>query len=101
MKADKPKKRGYERKPRTGREPGFAVVSFNVGRMHEVTPADIVGKVAGVTRLPAAAVGAIDIHEDFTHADVAEEHAAMVIQKLEGIRLKDQPLKLTLVPPAN
>ena len=99
MKAEKPKKRGYERKPRTGREPGFAVVSFNVGRAHEVTPADIVGKVAGVTRLPAAAVGAIDIHENFTHADVAEEHAALVVQKLAGIRLKDVPLQLAIVPP--
>ncbi|MFI5336362.1 MAG: DEAD/DEAH box helicase, partial [Opitutales bacterium] len=101
MRAAKPKKRGYERKPRTGREPGFAVVTFNVGRVHEVTPADIVGKVAGVTRLPAAAVGAIDIHEDFTHADVAEEHAALVIKKLEGIRLKGQPLHLALVTPGS
>jgi ATP-dependent RNA helicase DeaD len=100
LRAEKPKKRGYERKPRTGREEGFVVVSFNVGRMHEVTPADIVGKVAGVTRLPPTVVGAIDIHEDHTHADVAAEQAAFVIKKLEGIRLKDQPLKLSLVTPA-
>ena len=99
MKAERPKKRGYERKPRTGREPGFAVVSFNVGRQQEVTPADIVGKVAGVTRLPAGVVGAIDIHEDFTHADVAAEHAALVVQKLAGIRLKEVPLQLAIVTP--
>jgi ATP-dependent RNA helicase DeaD len=95
---DKPKKRNYERKPRTGREEGFSTVSFNVGRMHLVTPADLVGKIAGVTRLPAAVVGAIDIHEDHSHIDVASEHAALVIAKLAGIRLKDQPLQPSLVP---
>jgi len=92
-------KRTYERKPRTGREPGFAVVSFNVGRQHLVTPADLVGKIAGVTRLPAAVVGAIDIHEEHTHVDVASEHAETVVAKLAGIRIKNQSLKLSIVPP--
>ncbi|HEX2861306.1 MAG TPA: DEAD/DEAH box helicase [Lacunisphaera sp.] len=92
-------KRTYERKPRTGREPGFAVVSFNVGRQHLVTPADLVGKIAGVTRLPANVVGAIDIHEDHTHVDVLAEHAELVVAKLAGIRVKNQSLKLSVVPP--
>jgi ATP-dependent RNA helicase DeaD len=92
-------KRSYERKPRTGREPGFTVVSFNVGRQHLVTPADLVGKIAGVTRLPAHAVGAIDIHEDHTHVDVASEHAELVVGKLAGIRIKNQSLKPAIVPP--
>jgi ATP-dependent RNA helicase DeaD len=91
-------KRTYERKPRTGREPGFSVVSFNVGRQHLITPADLVGKIAGVTRLPAHVVGAIDIHEDHTHVDVATEHVDMVVAKLAGIRIKNQSLKLAVVP---
>jgi ATP-dependent RNA helicase DeaD len=91
-------KRSYERKPRTGREPGFTVVSFNVGRQHLVTPADLVGKIAGVTRLPAHAVGAIDIHEDHTLVDVANEHAELVVGKLAGIRIKNQSLKPVIVP---
>jgi ATP-dependent RNA helicase DeaD len=86
-------KKSYARKPRTGREEGFSVVRFNVGRAHLVTPADIVGKIAGVTRLPAQAVGAIDIHETHTDADVATEHVGLVLQKLAGIRLKEQVLK--------
>ncbi len=92
-------KRTFERKPRTGREPGFSTVSFNVGRQHLVTPADLVGKVAGVTRLPANIVGAIDIHEDHTLVDVATEHAELVVAKLAGIRVKNQSLKLAIVPP--
>ncbi|MEI6106297.1 MAG: DEAD/DEAH box helicase [Opitutae bacterium] len=92
-------KRSYERKPRTGREPGFTPVSFNIGRQHLVTPADLVGKIAGVTRLPANIVGAIDIHEDHTHVDVATEHVEAVVAKLAGIRVKNQSLKVAVVPP--
>jgi ATP-dependent RNA helicase DeaD len=92
-------KRTYERKPRTGREPGYSVVSFNVGRQHLVTPADLVGKIAGVTRLPANVVGAIDINEDHTLVDVVSEHAELVVTKLAGIRIKNQSLKLAVVPP--
>lgn len=97
--AEKPKKRGYERKARTGREPGYATLSFNVGAQHEITPADLVGKIAGVTRLPAAVVGAIDIHEGHSHVDVAAEVADTVLKKLEGVRLKDVALHLAAVPP--
>jgi ATP-dependent RNA helicase DeaD len=93
-------KPAYERKPRTGREPGFTPLSFNIGRAHLVTPADLVGKIAGVTRLPANIVGAIDIHEDHTHVDVATEHVEAVLAKLAGIRVKSQSLKVTVVTPA-
>ena len=93
------KRGGFERKPRTGREPGFTTVVFNVGRQHLVTPADLVGKIAGVTRLPANVVGAIDIHEEHTNVDVATEHVEQVVAKLAGIRVKSQSLKLAMVPP--
>ncbi|HVS54534.1 MAG TPA: DEAD/DEAH box helicase [Opitutaceae bacterium] len=83
-----PKKQKYERPARTGREPGMATVFLNVGRKQLVTPADIVGKIAGVTRLPAGVVGAIDIHQRHALADVAEEHADMIVKKLAGIKLK-------------
>jgi ATP-dependent RNA helicase DeaD len=92
-------KPGYDRKPRTGRDPGYTTISFNVGRAHLVTPADLVGKIAGVTRLPANIVGAIDIHEDHTKVDVISEHAEMVTSKLAGIRVKNQSLKPSVVSP--
>jgi ATP-dependent RNA helicase DeaD len=97
--AAKPKKRGYERKPRTGREPGFTTISLNVGAQQLVTPADLVGKVAGVTRLPAAVVGAIDIHDGHSHLDVVSEHAELIVQKLEGVPLKQVKLKPAIVRP--
>ncbi len=92
-------KRTFDRKPRTGREPGFTTVTFNVGRAQLVTPADLVGKIAGVTRLPANVVGAIDIHEEHTNVDVVTEHAELIMTKLAGIRVKNQSLKPVIAPP--
>jgi len=90
------KKSKYERPARTGREPGMVPVFINVGRKQLITPADVVGKIAGVTRLPASIVGAIDIHQRHTLADVAEEHVGTVLAKLTGIRVKGIELAPTL-----
>ena len=79
-----PRRSKYERAPRTGREPGMTTLFLNVGRKQVVTPADIVGKIAGVTRLPAEVVGSIDIHQRHTLVDVAEEHVALIVKKLDG-----------------
>jgi ATP-dependent RNA helicase DeaD len=89
-------KQKYERPARTGREPGKTPVFFNIGRKQLVTPADLVGKIAGVTCLPASIVGAIDIHQRHSIVDVSTEHVALVLSKLAGIRLKSQKLEPTL-----
>src|SRR5688572_12672723 len=78
----------YQRPARTGREVGMTTLFFNVGRKQLVTPADIVGKIAGVTGLSPEIVGAIDIHQRHTLVDVAETEAALIVKKLGGIRLK-------------
>ncbi len=82
----------YAPASRTGKDPGFTTVFLNVGRKNLVTPADVVGKIAGVTRLPAQIVGAIDIRQRHTLVDVSDEHAAFVLEKLKGIRVKGQAL---------
>jgi len=90
---DHPSTRGAFAPPvRTGREPGFTTVFLNVGRKNLVTPADVVGKIAGVTRLPAQVVGAIDIRQRHTLVDVADEHVPFVLEKMRGIRVKGQAL---------
>ncbi len=86
------KKAKYVRPARTGRDPGMTTLELNVGGEQMVTPADIVGKIAGVTRLPAEVVGAIDIHDKHTLVDVSKEIADVVLKKLEGIRVKDVAL---------
>jgi ATP-dependent RNA helicase DeaD len=69
---------------------------FNAGRKHLVTTAEIVGKVTGVTRLPATAIGAIDIHQRHSLVDVAGDQADLVLRKLNGIRIRGHALKLSL-----
>lgn len=88
----------YEAPARTGREAGMVPLFMNVGRKDLVTPADVVGKIAGVTRLPAAIVGAIDIHQRHLIVDVAAEQADLVIEKLNGIRMKGESLKVSRTP---
>ncbi len=90
--APRPKKQKFEREPRTGREPGYTTLFFNVGRKQLITPADIVGKVAGVTRLDSGVVGAIDIHQRHCLVDVRTENVPIVLAKLAGIRIKGESL---------
>ena len=97
----RPSKQKFERAARTGREPGMTTVFFNVGRKQLVTPADIVGKVAGVTRLPANVVGAMDIHQRHTLVDVATAHVELILQKLKGIRVKNVSLEPALATDAD
>ncbi|HYD82886.1 MAG TPA: helicase-related protein, partial [Opitutus sp.] len=85
---ERPKKSKYERPARTGREPGMTTIFLNVGRKQLVTPADIVGKISGVTRLSPNVVGAIDIHQRHTLVDVAEAEAPVIVKKLAGIKVK-------------
>lgn len=66
---------------------------LNLGRKDLVTPADVVGKIAGVTRLPPTTVGAIDIHQRHLLVDVARDHADTIVKKLAGIRLKGVALE--------
>ena len=68
-------------------------VFLNVGRKQLVTPADVVGKIAGVTRLPPSVVGAIDIHQRHTLVDVAEANAELIVRKLKGVRVKGVALE--------
>ena len=88
-------KKKYEAPARTGREAGMIQLQMSVGRKNLVTPADVVGKIAGVTRLPGNVVGAIDIHENHLFVDVAEDSVELVLEKLNGIRIKGEVLKVS------
>ncbi|HEY0969193.1 MAG TPA: DEAD/DEAH box helicase [Opitutaceae bacterium] len=96
-----PRKPKFDRAGRTGREPGFTTIFLNVGRKQLITPADVVGKIAGVTRLPANVVGAIDIHQRHSLVDVLTEHTAKILEKMAGVRVKGEMLKPALATDAD
>jgi len=87
------KKAAFDRQGRTGREKGFTTLFFNVGRKHAVKPGDIVGKIAGVTRLPAQIVGAIDLKQRHSLVDVSDQYADDVLDKMVGVRLRGVTLQ--------
>jgi len=85
--------KAVDRPGRTGQEPGFTTVFFNVGRKQLVTPGDLVGKIAGVTRAPASIVGAIDLKQRHSLIDIADDHVELVLEKLTGVRVKGTVLQ--------
>jgi len=86
-------KPAYDRPGRTGREQGYVTIFFNVGRKQDITPSDLVGKIAGVTRQPGSIVGAIDLKQRHSLVDVAEQYADEVMQKMAGVRVKGVTLQ--------
>ena len=84
----------------TSHEPGMTRLLLNVGERNEVRPGDIVGMIAGVTRLDKEMIGAIRILPKQSLVDVADEHVETVRGKLAGIRFKGRKLTVELAMPA-
>jgi ATP-dependent RNA helicase DeaD len=83
--------RGAER-PRRERRPrqqaDMVRLSVNVGRRAGVRPQDLVGAITGEAGVPGSVVGAIDIGDEVSIVEVAEEVAAEVLKRLRGTRIK-------------
>ncbi|MEJ6603792.1 MAG: DEAD/DEAH box helicase [Opitutaceae bacterium] len=90
---DRHEKPQQDRPGRTGREDGFVTIFFNIGRKQMITPSDLVGKIAGVTRQPGSIVGAIDLKQRHSLVDVSAKHADDVLQKMAGVRVKGVTLQ--------
>jgi len=73
-------------------EPGMARLTLGVGRDHNVQPGDVLGVIVGITKLPKEIVGVIRLQTKQTFVDVAEEHADLVVSKLNGIEFKGRKL---------
>jgi ATP-dependent RNA helicase DeaD len=73
-------------------EPGMLRLALNVGREHRIGPADIVGVMVNLGKLPKAAVGAIHLFPRQSFVDIADDHANRLMKKLNGIRFKGHEL---------
>lgn len=83
-------------------EPGMTRLTLGVGRDHGVQPGDVLGVIVGITKLPKEVVGVIRLQTKQTFVDVAEEHADLVVSKLNGIEFKGRKLwckRATLAKP--
>ena len=67
---------------------GMTRLVFNVGRRGSVRPQDLVGAITGEAGVAGSVVGAIDISDESSIVEVAEEVAALVVRRLRGARIK-------------
>ena len=79
---------------RPGPPEGRVTLFINQGRNSNIRPADIVGAIANEAKVPAKAVGAIDIHERFTAVQVPEEEADRIIEALRLTTLRGRKVKV-------
>ncbi|MFF7967689.1 DEAD/DEAH box helicase [Streptomyces sp. NPDC007903] len=84
--------RDRDRGPRGRRpqrtSPGMTRLFVGAGRSSGVRPQDIVGAIAGETRLSGRDIGAIEIADRFSLVEVPEESADDVVQAMRGANVK-------------
>lgn len=78
------------RRDRRGRTPapGMTRLFFNVGRSAGIRPQDLVGAIAGESRLAGRDIGAIEIADRFSLVEVPEDAANDVISALRRSTIK-------------
>jgi ATP-dependent RNA helicase DeaD len=63
-------------------------MTLSVGKIHGVTPADIVGTIARYADFPGKTIGAIRIHEKHTMVDIPEQYAEQALDKAGKCRIR-------------
>ena len=76
-------------------EPGMQRLVMNIGRDQNIGPGDVVGVILGTAKITKSSVGAIHLQPRETYVDVCDEHAALVLKKLNGIQFKGHRLSIS------
>jgi ATP-dependent RNA helicase DeaD len=81
---------------RRGRVPmdGMVRLFVGVGRSAGIRPQDLVGAIAGESRLSGRQIGAIEIADRFSLVEVPEAAAGEVITALEGSTIKGKKARV-------
>ena len=79
-------------------EAGMTRLVMNLGKSSGIGPGDVVGVIAGLARVSREHIGAIELLDQQTFVDVADDSVNVVLKKLKGIRLKGR--KLAIAPAA-
>jgi ATP-dependent RNA helicase DeaD len=78
---------------------GLARLFLDVGREDGVRPADIVGAIANEAGIPGRAVGAIELHENFSFVDVPAGAAERVVRALKNTTIRGRRVSPSLARP--
>jgi ATP-dependent RNA helicase DeaD len=74
---------------------GMQSYRIEVGHVHGVKPANIVGAIANEAGLDAKYIGRIDIHDDYSVLDLPEGMPKEVFQQLKTVLVAGQPLRIS------
>jgi len=84
----------------TRREPGETTeIVIPIGKLNQVRPKDIVGAIAGESKLPGHVVGDIRILDKVTFVTVPTQHAQKILAALEGARICGRNVRPRLAHP--
>lgn len=75
-------------------QPGQTRLFMNIGEEMGVTVGHIVGAILGETGLEPSVIGTVDVRARHLFADVASQHAAKIVAKLNRTRFKGHPMKV-------
>lgn len=89
-------RRERPRRENSAPEEGMTRLFIGAGRMSGVRPGDIVGAIANEANVSSRAIGAIDISDRFTLAEVDSNIAEQVIEAMQGVRFKGRPVTVRL-----
>jgi ATP-dependent RNA helicase DeaD len=90
--------------PRPERSPlpaerGRTRLFIEVGRRAGLRPGDLVGAIANEARVPGSVVGAIEIHDNFTFAEVDSGVAQRIIDALGRATIRGQRVRVSVARP--
>ena len=94
----RPRKEREERRPRNGPSPASVDMEqyrIEVGRSHEVKPANIVGAIANESGLDSAYIGHIDIRDDYSLIDLPAGMPKEIMQTLKKTWVCGQKLDIS------
>ncbi len=77
-------------------EPGMTRIFIGAGRFAGIRPGDIVGAIANEAGISSKAIGAIEISDRFTLAEVESETAETVVAALQDARFKGRTVTVKL-----
>lgn len=71
---------------------------INLGKKNNIRPGDILGAIAGETRMPGRLIGSIDLYDKYTFVEVPREYAAEVLERMKDVRIRGKSVN---IEPAN
>jgi ATP-dependent RNA helicase DeaD len=86
-------------KPARGIESGTQAYRIEVGHVHGVRPANIVGAIANEADLDPKLIGRIDIHDDHSIVELPKGMPKEVFSLLQKTSVAGQPLRISMAAP--